>query len=604
MKHSPSFTFTTRIFPFIAWWPSVNLKTLRVDLLAGIAGALIALPQGIAFAAIAGMPIQYGLYTGMVPAIIAALFGSSWHLVSGPTTAASIVMLSMLGVLAEPGTADYVGLALTLTFMVGIIQFALGIAGTGILVNFISPSVVVGFTAGAALLIIANQMGHFFGLVLPRNIHSYETAHAMLLHLPDIDSAVTAVGIVTVISGLFCKRFLPWIPYMIPAMLVGGLMALGLEHWPGMDGLQIPMAGALPSSLPPLSTPSFSPDTMRQLAPAALAMTLFALTEAATIGRSLAARSGQHLDGNQEFIGQGLSNIVGSFFSAYIATGSFNRSAANYAAGAKTPMAAIFAGLFLIALVILAAPLGMHLPKATMAGVLFLVATDLIDMHHIRGIIRISRSETAVLTITFVCTLVFGLGFAILAGIVLSLVIYLARSSHPPVTSRIPDPDDPRRILVANAELSECPQLKLVHVEGSLFFGSVHHVRESLRLIERNSLGPRHLAITATEINFIDAAGAEMLVQEAKVRKQRAGALYLIQPKLGLMTPLRKSGYSKLIGEQKIFSSKQKAIETIVSQLDRDICAACTQRIFLECEFSARAYASNSKSKCHSKVLG
>nr|VFK37291.1 MAG: sulfate permease, SulP family [Candidatus Kentron sp. SD]VFK42364.1 MAG: sulfate permease, SulP family [Candidatus Kentron sp. SD]VFK79442.1 MAG: sulfate permease, SulP family [Candidatus Kentron sp. SD] len=590
MKHNRGFLFAARIFPFVVWWPEVNRKTFRVDFLAGIVGALIALPQGMAFAAIAGMPIQYGLYTGMVPAIIAALFGSSWHLVSGPTTAASIVMLSMLGMSAEPGGADYVSLALTLTFMVGIIQVCLGIARMGAVVNFISHSVVVGFTAGAAVLIMVNQVGHLFGLTLPRSIYSYETAHAMLLRLSDIDPAVTVVGALTVVTGLLCKRFLPWIPYMIPAMLAGGVVAFGAEYW---LGARIPMAGALPSSLPPLSTPSFSLDLMRQLAPAALAMTLFALTEAATIGRSLAARSGQHLDGNQEFIGQGLSNIVGSFFSAYVATGSFNRSAANYAAGARTPMAAIFAGLFLIAVVMLAAPLGAHLPKAAMAGVLFLVAIDLVDMPRIRGILRISRSETAVLAMTFFCALAFGLEFSILAGVVFSLVIYLARTSHPPVTPRTPDPDNRRRILVTNPELPGCPQLKLVHIEGSLFFGAIHHVRESLRRIEHDSPELRHLAITATRINFIDVAGAEMLVQEARSRQERGGALYLIRPNAGLMTPLRKSGYVDLIGEENIFSNKHEAIATIVSRLDPNICAGCTRRIFLECGPSAHARGSN-----------
>nr|VFK60971.1 MAG: sulfate permease, SulP family [Candidatus Kentron sp. TUN]VFK64118.1 MAG: sulfate permease, SulP family [Candidatus Kentron sp. TUN]VFK70059.1 MAG: sulfate permease, SulP family [Candidatus Kentron sp. TUN] len=551
--------------------------------MAGVVGALIALPQGVAFAAIAGMPIQYGIYTGMVPAVMAALFGSSWHLVSGPTTAASIVMLSMIGVFAEPGGADYVSLVLTLTFMVGITQLGLGLAGMGALVNFISPSVVVGFTAGAALFIILSQVGHFFGLVLPHSIHSYETAHAMLLHLPDIDPAVTTVGILTVVSGLLCKRFLPWIPYMIPAMLVGGLVALVLKHWFGVGASQIPMAGTLPSSLPPLSMPSFSLDTIRQLAPAALAMTLFALTEAVSIGRSLAARSGQHLDGNQEFIGQGLSNIVGSFFSAYVATGSFNRSAANYAAGAKTPMAAIFAGLFLVAVVMLAAPLGAYLPKAAMAGVLFLVAVSLVDMDHIRRIIRISRSETAVLAVTFVCTLAFGLEFAILAGVILSLVVYLARTSRPPVISRVPDPNNQRRILVTNADLPECPQFKIVHIEGSLFFGAVHHVHESLRSIERDNPEQRHLAITAAGMNFIDVAGTEMLAEEAKALRERGGTLYFIRAKSGLMTPLRRSGYLKLIGEENFFSSKQEAIRTIVSRLDPNRCAGCTQRIFLEC---------------------
>jgi len=583
MKHNPGFAFTTRIFPFLTWWPSVNRRTLKVDLLAGVAGALIALPQGVAFAAIAGMPIQYGLYTGMVPAIIAALFGSSWHLVSGPNTAASIVMLSMLGVLAEPGSAEYVGLALTLTFMVGIIQLGLGLARMGVLVNFISPSVLVGFTAGAALLIMVSQVGHFFGLTLPRSIHSYETAYVTLLHLADMDPAVTAVGVLTVVTGLLCKRFLPWIPYMIPAMLVGGLVALGLDHWSGPGVLRIPMAGILPSSLPPLSAPSFSLDTMRPLASAALAMTLFALTASASIGRSLATRSGQHLDGNQEFIGQGLSNIVGSFFSAYVATGSFNRSAANYAAGARTPMAAIFAGLLLMAVVIFVAPLGAYLPNAAMAGVLFLVAVDLVDTHHIQGIIRTSRSETAVLAVTFICTLAIGLEFAILSGVILSLVVYLARTSHPPVISRVPDPDNRHRILVANTALPECPQFRLVHIEGSLFFGAIHNVRESLRLLERDNPGQRHLAIIATEINFIDVAGTEMLAEEARVRQQQGGVLYLIQPKSGLMAPLRRSGYWKLIGEENFFSTKQEAIGTIISRLDPDICAGCTRRIFLEC---------------------
>nr|VFK30907.1 MAG: sulfate permease, SulP family [Candidatus Kentron sp. MB]VFK75744.1 MAG: sulfate permease, SulP family [Candidatus Kentron sp. MB] len=583
-----------RIFPFVVWWPNVDRGTIKMDLLAGVACALIALPQGVAFAAIAGMPIQYGLYTGMVPAIIAALFGSSWHLVSGPTTAASIVMLSMLGPFAEPGSADYVALALTLTFMVGIIQLGLGLARMGVLVQFISHSVVLGFTTGAALLIMASQAEHFFGLVLPHNVHFYETAQAIVSHLPTLDPAVTAVGVSTILGGLFCKRFLPWVPYIIPAMLIGAIVASMLEGWSGFS-LGIPMAGTLPASLPPLSAPTFSLDIMEQLAPTALAMTLFALTEASSIGRALAARSGQHLDGSQEFIGQGLSNVVGSFFSAYVATGSFNRSAANYTAGARTPMAAIFSGLFLMALVILAAPLGAYLPKAAMAGVLFLVAANLVDLRRIRGLMRISRSETGVLVGTFFCTLVFGLDFAILAGVVFSLVVYLGRASHPTVTSRVPNPDDERRVWVANAELPECPQLALVHIEGSLFFGAVHHVHESLKPFEHGDTGQRHVGIIATEIHFIDVAGVEMLLQEARTRQEQGRELYLIQPKPGLMVPLERSGYSKLIGAENFFFSKKKAIETIVSRLDPNICANCTRRIFLECEGFPRTDAPSRK---------
>nr|VFJ65974.1 MAG: sulfate permease, SulP family [Candidatus Kentron sp. DK] len=582
----------SRLFPFFLWWPAVNRETFRVDLLAGLGNALLTLPQGLAFAAIAGMPIEYGLYAGMVPAVIAALFGSSWHLVSGPTTAASIVMFSALSALAEPGSANYVALALTLTFLVGLIQLGFGLARIGALVHFISHSVITGFTAGAALVIAAGQAKHFLGLDLPHDTHLYEMVISIVSHLGDVDPAITGIGVLTITGGVLSKRFFPKTPYMISAMALGGLSAFALAHLPGLEAaaVSIPMAGAFPASLPPLSVPDFSLETIRQLAPAALAMTLFALTEATSIGRSLAARSGQHLDGNQEFIGQGLSNIVGSFFSAYVATGSFNRSAANYAAGARTPMAAIFSGLALMVVIIPMAPLGAYLPNAVMAGVLLMVAVTLVDVRAIRAIIRTSRSETLVLVITFTCTLVFDLTFAILAGVILSLIVYLARTSHPPVVSRVPDPHHPRRALVVDPNLPECPQLKLVRIQGSLFFGAVHHVRECFRRFEHESPEQKHLAITAIGINFSDVAGAEMLVREVGARRKRGGGLYLIRPKPGLLDPLRRGGYLDFIGEENLFFSKEEAISAIVSsRLDPRICAACAKRIFLECPLSDTA---------------
>lgn len=572
-----------KLFPFLRWWPRVDRRSLKADVVAGVTGALVALPQGVAFAAIAGMPIEYGLYAGMIPAIVAALFGSSWHLVSGPTTAASIVLFSALSAFAEPGSAEYVELALTLTFMVGMMQLALGFARMGILVNFISHSVVVGFTAGAGLLIMASQARHFFGLEIPRGAHFHDTLYALATHVGDIDPVVTAVGVVTLATGLLCKRFLPQVPYMVPAMILGALGALVLARWPGLEAASIPMAGALPAALPPLSAPDFSLSTMKELAPAALAMTLFALTEAVSIGRSLAARSGQHLDPNQEFVGQGLSNAVGSFFSAYVATGSFNRSAVNYEAGAQTPLAAILAGVILMLVVVPAAPLGAYLPNAAMAGVLLLVAAGLFDWHHIKSILRISRAEAAVLLTTFVCTLLLELEFAILAGVILSLVMYLARTSHPHVTSRVPDPRVPRRSFVTDRSLPECPQLKFVRIQGSLFFGAVHHVRESLRYFESSDPDQRHLAITARSINFIDVAGAELLAQEAAARNQRRGGLYLVRANQSLLGSLRRGGYMGAIGEENLFPTKTDAIAGIVKRLDLGICATCTRRIFLEC---------------------
>lgn len=584
-----------RLFPFIRWWPRVSRQTTRDDLTAGLTGAIVVLPQGVAFATIAGMPPEYGLYAGMIPAIIAALFGSSWHLVSGPTTAASIVLFSALSAFAEPGTADYVRLALTLTFMVGMIELVMGFARLGTLVNFISHSVVIGFTAGAAILIAVNQIKHFFGLDIPRGSGVYETFHALFNQFSDINPYVTTIAAATLLTGVAVKFFLPRVPYMIVAMLVGSVVSVLFNQFIGAH-TGIRTVGALPASLPPLSAPDLTLETIKQLAPAALATTLFALTEAVSISRALAVRAGQHVDGNQEFIGQGLSNIAGSFFSGYVATGSFNRSGVNYTAGAKTPLAAVFAGGLLIFVVLLVAPFAAYLPNAAMAGILFLVAWGLIDFHHIHKIIQTSRSETIILATTFFATLFLELEFAIFLGVMLSLALYLNRTSRPRVLSRVPDPRLPKRKFNTDPGLPECPQLKIVRVDGSLFFGAVSHVQETLRAFEERNPEQKHLAIVASGINFIDIAGAELLAQEAKRYRARGGGLYLISVKEGVCEPLRRSGDLDAIGRDNIFTSKAEALATIVERLDKDICQRCTRRVFNECAKASSGEAPPAKS--------
>ena len=323
-----------RLFPVLTWKDRVNSRTLRADILSGITVAIVVIPQAVAFASIAGMPPQYGLYAGMIPPIVAAFFGSSWHLMSGPTTAASIVLFTSLSAFAEPLSPKYVELALTLTFMVGVIELMLGVARMGTIVNFISHSVVVGFTTGAAILIASKQLRNFFGVSIPRGGNLIDTLSNFWQQIPHINYYVLAVSLTTLLSGLLSRRFFPRIPHLIVALLSGTFVSLALNHFYGADVTHIAMVGAIPQTLPPLSMPDLSLETMKDLAPAAVAMTLFALTEAVSIGRAIGIRSGQMIDGNQEFIGQGLSNIAGSFFSAYVATGSFNRSSLNYQAGA------------------------------------------------------------------------------------------------------------------------------------------------------------------------------------------------------------------------------------------------------------------------------
>ncbi len=572
------------LLPFLTWLPTVGKRDLKADFLAGLTGAVVVLPQGVAFATIAGMPPEYGLYAGMIPAVIAALFGSSRHLVSGPTTAASIVLFSSLSALAVPGSPDYVTLALTLTFMVGALELALGLARMGALVNFISHSVVVGFTAGAAILIAAKQLKNFFGIEIARGGHLHDILLQFAAQLGEINPWVTTVAMVTLLTGIGVKRWAPRMPYMIVAMVAGSVLAWLMNRYAGgVSVTGIHTVGALPQTLPPLSAPDLSLSVIKDLAPAALVVTLFALTEAVSIGRSLAARSGQRIDGNQEFIGQGLSNLFGSFFSGYVATGSFNRSGLNYQAGARTPLAAVFAGLLLMVIVLLVAPLAAYLPNAAMAGILFLVAWGLIDFQEIRHILKSSKRETSVLAVTFFGALFLELETAIFAGVLLSLVLYLERVSRPRIVSRAPDPRLPKHAFSSDPDLPQCPQLKLIRIDGSLFFGSVNHVQEAFDRLREHEPERKHLAIVAQGINFVDLQGGEALAEEARRRRQAGGALYLINVKQGLWDTLDRCGCLDEVCVRNVFQSKTAAIRAIYQKLDHGICATCEQRIFHEC---------------------
>ena len=576
--------------PFLLWWPDVSRVTMRADGLAALTGVIVVLPQGVAFATIAGMPPEYGLYAAMVPAVVAALFGSSRQLVSGPTTAASIVLFSTLSALAPPGSAAYVQYALTLTFMVGAIQLVMGLARLGTLVNFVSHSVIVGFTSGAAVLIAASQLKNFLGLDMPGGLRFHEiVVHAWSL-AGEVDPDSVTVGVVTLAVGIVFKRYWPRFPYMIAALLAGTLLAGLIEFFTyagflhpttGQSGLRL--VGSVPATLPPLSIPDFSFASLTQLGPAALAVTLFALTEAVSISRSLAARTGELVDGNQEFVGQGLSNIIGSFFSAYVATGSFNRSALNAEAGARTPVSAILAGVLLMGLVLAVAPLLAYLPMPAMAGILFMVAWGIVDVHHIRTIVRASVADASVLWTTFAATLLFPLDFAIILGVFLSLIIYLRQVSRPSVLVRVPDPRERRRPFVTDATLPQCPQLALVRIDGALFFGAVSYVAERLRLIARRDPLRKHLLLLVRSVSYLDVAGAEMIAREARMRRAAGGQVYFHQVKDGPMSILRRGGYYDEIGEENFFHSKSEAIAEVFKRLDRDVCLRCDLRIFNEC---------------------
>jgi SulP family sulfate permease len=572
-----------RLLPFLSWLPKLNRHTLRADAMAGLIGAVIVLPQGVAFATLAGMPPEYGLYAAMVPAIIAALFGSSFHLVSGPTNALSILLFAQLAPLAEPASAQYIQLALTITFLTGAMQLGLGLAGMGALVNFISHSVVIGFTAAAGLIIIASQLRTFFGVEIPRGGSFFEILHAFALEVAQgrINWSVTLVGVFTVVIALAARRFYPKIPYMIVAVIAGTLFGIGLQQLFGEQLGALPRLGAIPAALPPLSAPSFSLEIIRQAVPIALGMTILGLTEALSIARAIAVRSGQRIDANQEFVGQGLSNVAGAFFSAYPSSGSFNRSGVNYEAGAATPLATVLAAGILVVFVLVVAPLFALLPIAVMAAILFLVGASLIDIRHIRQVGRTSVREGAVMLATFLTGLFVDLEFAIIAGVLISLIVYLQRTSHPLIVDVKPDPAPGSYHFSADTGLPDCPQTKMVRVNGSIYFGAVDHVAKSFAAFDPRQ---KHLVILASGINFIDVAGAEMLVHESRRRRALGGGLYFYRVKDEVRRLLERGGYLQALGPENLFPVKHSVIAAIYPRFDMETCRRCKHRIFAECQ--------------------
>jgi SulP family sulfate permease len=567
------------LFPFLNWWPLVNRDSLRADFLAGVTGAFIVLPQGVAFALIAGLPPEYGLYTAIVTPIVAALFGSSLHLISGPTTAISIVVLATVKPFALPGSHEFITLALTLTFLAGMFQLILGLARMGALVNFISHGVVIGFTAGAAILIATSQLKHALGITLPPGESFVHTWIDLYRQLNEVNVYTLGIAVASIVTLLLFRHYRPRWPGMLFAMIIGSVVCLLV----GGEQQGVNLVGHLPEHLPPLSQPDFSLGTIRKLGPGALAVAMLGLIEAVSISRAIATRSEQRIDGNQEFIGQGLSNLVGSFFSSYAGSGSFTRSGINYQAGARTPMAAIFAAMLLAVILLLVAPLTAYLPMPAMAAIILVVAYNLIDFHHIRTILKVSQSDAVVLVTTFLATLFLKLEFAIYVGVILSLALYLNRTARPRVYSVVPNPNDPMRRMEIKTGLAECPQMRIVRIDGSLFFGAVNHVAESFRMFLQKDPERKYLLLDGSGINFIDVAGAELLSQQARQLRKRGGGLYLCKVKDGVCGPLVKGGHLEEIGRDNVFASKTDAVKAIFDRLDRDHCRICDKRIFREC---------------------
>jgi len=569
-------------FPWKYWLPLVNKSTLKSDVIAGLTGAVFVLPQGIALALIAGLPAEYGLYAAMVVPVVLALFGSSYHMISGPATPVSVVVFAVISTMAIPGEPHFIKLALLLTFMVGVFQLVMGLVKFGNVVNFVSHTVIIAFTAGAAILIGGSQLKHFLGIDFHGTGSFVKKMWGLGGLIGDTNEVALLIGGFTLVIGFLIKTYLKKWPYMLIAMVAGSLLCYGING--AEKGIKF--VGEIPGGIPIFQMPNFEIDNMRALAGKAIALALLGLIEAIAIARSIAIKSGQRIDANQEFVGQGLSNIVTSFFSGYASSGSFSRSAVNTEAGAKTPMAMIFASAWLLVLVLFLAGFTKYLPMPAMAGIILIVAYNLIDAKQIRAILKSSPTESIVMATTIIGILVFkNMELALYIGIILSLFFYLRKTSQPHMAVMAPDPEDEQRrfiFIIRKAGIEECPQIKMIRIDGALFYGAIDHIDAYFNSLREGE--EKHCLIIANGINFVDLSGAEWLAHEAEKWKQKGGGLYVVGLKRIAQPILNKGGFKEEIGVDRFFNVKKDAIDYIYKQVDYGACETCDKRIFLECD--------------------
>ncbi|MDC0688343.1 SulP family inorganic anion transporter [Mitsuaria sp. RG] len=504
----------THLLPFLTWLPRQSGRSLRQDMLVGLSGAILALPQSIAYALIAGLPAEYGLYAAIVPVLVACLWGSSWHLICGPTAAISIVLYASISPLAVVGSADYVTLVLLLTFLGGIFQLLLGLLRFGALVNFVSHSVVLGFTLGAAVVIALGQLPNLLGLDLSSQATALKTVQELAGHIGEVDMPSLVLGLSTLAIGVVLKLWRPRWPSLLISLLLVSLAAWLL---PGVFG-HVPRVPAFIGQLPPLSPlPLLDVELMLRLLPSAVAIGMLGLVTSLSIARSLSARSEQLIDANQEIRAQGLSNIMGALFSGYLSSGSFTRSGLSYDAGARSPLAGVFSALWVALFAVAGAGLIAHLPIPAMAGSILLICWGLVDHRGIRALFRVSRSEFLVMALTAAATLLLELQTAIYAGVLASLFFYLKRTSRPRV------------------QQSREGEADVLRVGGSIFFGAAHYLQVRLQRCQ----GP-HVVIDARQVNFIDYSGVDMLHREARRLMRNGGSLTLQRARPQVIEELQK----------------------------------------------------------------
>ncbi len=550
-----------KLIPILDWLPNYKWEFFKNDLGAGLTIGIMLVPQGIAYAMIAGLPPIYGLYTAMIPQIIYAIFGTSRQLSVGPVAMDSLIVASGVAALAEIGSEHFIEFAILLAFMMGVLQVLFGFFKLGFLVNFLSRPVISGFTSAAALIIALSQLKNLLGI----DLHSGNKIHNLLFevyqHLNEINWTTFGIGAISILILIFLKQVTKKIP---PALLVVifGILAVKLFN---LDEIGVQIVGEIPKGLPNFKVPNFDEKVLIDLFPLALTLSFIAFLEAISVAKAVELKHHDYkVVPNQELIAIGMGNIIGSFFQTYPATGGFSRTAVNNQAGAKTPLAAIISASIVALTLLFFTPVFYYLPEAVLGAIIVVAVFGLLDFTVPKQLLKYSKRELVILNITLIITAVIGIKEGIFTGVVLSLgmLIYRTTKPHIAILGRIPDTHFYRNIKRFEGLLITSEEILIVRFDAQLYFANVQYFKDKLEdfIIEKGHK-LKLIIIDGESINSIDSSGVYMLNDIITKYRSMNIEIAFTAMKGPVRDILDKSGIMKKIGYQNCFLSIQEAVD-------------------------------------------
>jgi len=556
----------SKYIPIIETIRDYKKENIRKDIVGALTVTVVGIPQYMAYALIAGVSPVYGLYTGIVATIIGSVFGSSNQLITGPTNA--ICLLTASAMIRYMNLPNAYQMLFLMTFLVGVLQMVYRVIKLGKLVDFVSHTVLVGFTAGAGVIIALGQLKAFMGISIKGSsaMSTLEQMYYIITHISKTNFYVLGVGLMTIAIVVICKK----ISKKLPGALLGITVPIIFIIMFSLEKKGVKLTGTIPSALPPFKMVQFSFASLKDIFRGAFAISIIGLVEAISISKSIGTKTRQKIDSNQEFIGQGIANIVGSFFQCLPSSGSFSRSAINYINGGASRFTGILSGVFVAIILVCLAPYAKYIPSASLAGVLIYTGYGLIDKEDIKKVVRAGILSSDSIAMWVTCILVITLpniDYAIYTGIALSIVLYLKDTNKAPFKLLIPSPGTGSQIIEQEIKsVQEKVDVLIIQLEGNLYFGAASDLGEKLEgLISRS----RVFILRMRYVTTIDLTSLNALKVFIRNVREAGGSMIVSGVNSDIDLFFKKTNFDSDIGIENIFRSENDVFASTTNALQK-----------------------------------